>query len=200
MRYRSRQRKVATIKNRYRYAPTYWNCDPYELVVDKERPGPGGKHFLRRKDILDFISILPDWNELAKGLRAVVLAKYNPCQGWYSDRGIVAICAWPRQEWVEWKTDFYKSETKVLNRLEVDCQEQNDGRVLCKFRAAQIRAYQLLDVFLHELGHHHDRMTTRKKEECGRGESYADQYALKYEEIIWESYIETFGIPYWSEI
>ena len=41
----------------------------------------------------------------------------------------------------------------------------------------QARAFQLLHVFLHELGHHHDLITTRRQLRGGRGEAYAERYA-----------------------
>jgi hypothetical protein len=64
---------------------------------------------------------------------------------------------------------------------------------MCKFNKKSIKAYQLLHVFLHELGHHHDMMTTRSRLESSRGESYAEEYALKYEKLIFDRYFEVFG-------
>ena len=69
-----------------------------------------------------------------------------------------------------------------------------DNEVLCKWTEAQARAYQLLHIFLHELGHHHDRMTTKSKSDASRGELYAEAYALKYEAEIWMRYLETFDL------
>jgi len=48
---------------------------------------------------------------------------------------------------------------------------------------------------LHELGHHHDRMTTKSKRTASRGEGYAERYALAYADRIWESYLNEFGLP-----
>jgi hypothetical protein len=55
-----------------------------------------------------------------------------------------------------------------------------------------IRAYQLLDVLVHELGHHHDRMTTHSQCHPARGERYADAYATRYAERIWHAYCTEF--------
>lgn len=57
------------------------------------------------------------------------------------------------------------------------------------------RAYQLLHVLLHELGHHHDRMTTKRKQQASRGEAYAERYANHYASTTWERYWEEFGLP-----
>lgn len=59
----------------------------------------------------------------------------------------------------------------------------------------EIRAYQLLHVALHELGHHHDRMTTKSKRRASRGEGFAERHALNYGDRIWERYLEAFGLP-----
>ena len=57
------------------------------------------------------------------------------------------------------------------------------------------RAYQLLHILLHELGHHHDRMTTRSRpDRPPRGEPYAEAYAHRHEALIWERYLERFGL------
>ena len=58
------------------------------------------------------------------------------------------------------------------------------------------RAYQLCHVFLHELGHHIDRMSTRsQRDNAPRGEEWAEQYAWAYEVMVLERYFEEFGLP-----
>src|SRR4051794_30335202 len=53
----------------YYYAPRR-----REVVIDRKRPRPGYRHLLTKKDLLDFIALLPDWDEIAVGLNAIVLA------------------------------------------------------------------------------------------------------------------------------
>jgi len=183
-------------KNRHALTPNYWSHAPKVPVIDKERPGQGYKHFLRRPDILTFISILPEWDELSKGLRAVILAQGGDgYDGSYYHKGVVEICAWPREKWVEANKDWYSKHQELLQRLEIVCEKLQNGLMLCKFNVSQIRAYQLLHIFLHELGHHHDQMTTRSKWRPARGENYAETYAFAYEQEIWQRYILTFGLP-----
>ena len=67
-------------------------------------------------------------------------------------------------------------------------------RLHSKWTADQARAHQLLCTFLHELGHHHDRMTTKYKQSADRGEKYAESYARRYTELIWDRYFETIGV------
>ncbi|MEM7172061.1 MAG: hypothetical protein AAF530_17965 [Pseudomonadota bacterium] len=181
-------------KNRDYVTPSYWNTEQPLPMLDKERPGQGYRHILRREDLYAFIEMIPNWDELAKGLDGVLLAPGDPgCFGWYDQRGIVGLCAWERGLWVELPRDFYDQEIEVFQRLGVEV-ERRKKWVLCKFSEPQAKAYQLLNIFLHELGHHHDRMTTKSKLDCARGEPYADAYALRYEAEIWDSYLRRFEL------
>jgi hypothetical protein len=57
-----------------------------------------------------------------------------------------------------------------------------------------VRAYQLLHILTHELGHHHDRITTQSQKRAARGEPYAEAYARKYEALVWESFTRHFPL------
>jgi len=182
-------------KNRHALTPTYWNTKQSIPVIDKEDPGPGYKHFLTKKDILEFIEIIPDWGELSIGLNGILLAEGHPtAQGLHSARhGVIEICAWERDKWIEVMPEFYEGHQNILDRLGVEC-EKKKKHYICKFDDKSIRAFQLLHIFLHELGHHHDKITTTKKRHCGRGERYAEAYSVKYESIIWNKYFDKFEI------
>ncbi len=173
--------------------PTYWNTRQASPVIDKERPGYGYCHVLRRDDVFRFLELVPTWNELSEGLDAIVLAGGDPeMEGWYTE-GVVGVCAWPRGLWRSHPLHYYEENKGVFDRLEVVAERRGE-RVLCKFTRGQARAYQLLNILLHELGHHHDRITTRSQLECSRGEPYAEAYALEYEAVIWQRYLEEFGL------
>lgn len=64
---------------------------------------------------------------------------------------------------------------------------------LCKFTVESVKAYQLVHIFLHELGHHYDSINAPKKGFLVRGDSYAEQYASKHWDTIWERYKKKFG-------
>lgn len=181
-------------KNNWRRTPDYWNTPQVMPVIDRQAPGPRHRHVLFQRDVERFIALLPDWAELSRGLNAVVLSpKDSDCDGWYKP-GVVALCAWPRGLWEEWSAGGYANHRQLLDRLGVPCEPLSDRWVLCQFTEATVRAYQLLHVFLHELGHHHDRMTTRSRKECARGEEYAEEYAFRYEAIIWDRYLNEFEL------
>ena len=97
--------------------------------------------------------MLPDWDRLAVGLNAVVLAPGEFNVGGFHVPGVVAVCAWERDLWREITDDHYAKHREVFARLNVEIKETEFG-VLCKFDEPSARAYQLLHILLHELGHH----------------------------------------------
>ncbi len=80
-------------KNRHEPTENYWNTRQDELQIDIEKPGKGYKHFLKKRDIIKFLQLLPNWEELNVELDAVILAEGDGNDGWYDD-GVLAICAW----------------------------------------------------------------------------------------------------------
>jgi hypothetical protein len=180
-------------KNNHSLTGDYYIIEQRMPVIDRKRPGKGFRHLLKQKDIHDFISILPDWKELSLGLNAIVLAPAHSTAFGYHVPGVVHICAWDEDLWLELSKDCYEREREILERLGVPCEEVK-GWMLCKFTESTARGHQLLATLLHELGHHHDRMTTKSKMDSARGESYAEAYARTYSDRIWNQYQEVFGI------
>jgi len=184
----------------YRYA------EAGSPVIDERRPGAGHRHLLTRRDIETFIRILPDWNELSSGLKAIVLDTYEDnSMGWYR-RGVVAVCAWPKTVWEEWldeddsfDPEWLEEHREVMERLGVAIEKQSDRTVIW-WTERQARAFQLLHILLHELGHHHDHTTPTRSRKVGarkvgtRGESYAEEYARRYESRIWHDYRRHFPL------
>ncbi|UTW61275.1 hypothetical protein KFE98_14805 [bacterium SCSIO 12741] len=180
-------------KNRHDLTPNYWNTRQKELQIDQEKPGKGYKHFLKKRDILNFLEILPNWEELQVELDAVILAAGGGEDGWYSN-GVLAICAWEKDKTVSMNKAYFMEHQAIFERLHVPFEIKATG-VVCHFSEDQIRAYQLLHIFLHELGHHHDRLSTHDRvDNAPRGEQYAENYALKYEQVIWNRFFEVFGM------
>lgn len=180
-------------KNNWALTSDYYNTEQKVPIIDRRRPGRGYRHLLKQRDVLEFIGILPDWSELSMGLNAVVLAPGRWGLYGYHTRGVVHICAWDDDLWIKLTPEGYEWEREIFERLGVPCEKQDD-EVLCKFTEETARAHQLLATLLHELGHHHDRMTTKDKARASRGETYAEDYARKYAERIWISYQEVFGV------
>lgn len=184
---------VVQKKNRTALTPTVFNTPQDMPAIMRERPGEGFKHLLLRRDIEQFIRLLPDWAELSQGLNAIVLATYeDDTMGWW-EPGIVRICAWNREMWIEHWDEFVAEHQDIYERLGIETERAPDGCTWVKYTEGTAKAFQLLHIFLHELGHHHDHMTTRSKRDAARGEPYAEAYARKYEAIIFDRYQEVFG-------
>jgi hypothetical protein len=163
-------------------------------VMERWKPGIGYRHVLRQQEVATFLDLLPDWEELSQGLNAVVLAagEFN-VSGWHRP-GVVALCAWPRKLWLEVLPAWYAQHADIFEQIGVPCEQTADGCYLCKWTEPTIRAYLLLHVLTHELGHHHDRMTTKSQAHCCRGEDYAEQYARRYQALIWDRYLQVFEL------
>ncbi len=189
--------KRGKVQRKNRCVPTstcYNTPQPYP-VIDRCKPGFGARHILRKDDVSRFIRLLPDWKELSKGLNVIVLApRERGCDGWHRP-GIVAVCAWRRELGYEACSWWYDDHRPVLNQIGVTCEPTDDGSVFLDWCESTIRAYQLTHVLLHELGHHHDRITTRSKRRASRGEGYAERYAIQNANSIWERFIDEFGLP-----
>ena len=174
-------------------SPSYYDTPQALPVIDRQRPGKGYRHVLMQRDIETFIGLLPEWAELSRGLNAIVLAPGEYSFGGWHTLGVVGICAWEADLWVDYAVSHYEDHKDIFDRLGVVSHPIEKG-VMCEFTEAQARAYQLLHILLHELGHHHDRMTTKSKVRASRGEPYAEAYALKHEAVIWGGYQQAFGV------
>ena len=172
----------------YYYAP-----DPRTVFVDRNRPGDGYRHVLNKGDIYRFLEILPDWNRIAVGLNAVVLCPGLDGIDGYHCPGVVHVCAWEIGLWRETRKTYYREHRDLFERLGVDSEPVGNDCYLCKFDERAVRGHQLLHILLHELGHHHDRMTTLLQRRSSRGEPFAEQYAREYEALIWDRYHRAFS-------
>ena len=183
-------------KNNWKKTPNCYNTPQSTPVIDRERPGSGYRHIVKPRDIERFISLIPDWQDLSRGLNVILLGRGRSGRdGWYNSSGVIGLCAWPVEMVSSLDGDWFSAHHDLLTRLGVETWTDEEGEPVCRWTPSSVRAYLLLHVFLHELGHHRDRMTTRSRRECSRGEPYAEQVAWDFEELIWERYCDEFGMP-----
>jgi len=183
-------------KNNNKVTPNYWNTYQKEIQIDARKPGKGYKHFLKKKDILTFIDLIPKWEIYSQHLDAVVLQNgSNYRDGVYYYLGVIGISAWPREMDIEVSNNYYQDHAALFGRLGVKVTQQDDY-YFCEFNEDQIKGYQLLHIFLHELGHHFDRIKTRSKHACARGEYFAESFAFEQEEKMWNRYGEAFNVVF----
>ena len=113
--------------------------------------------------------------------------------GWH-EPGVVHVCAWEAELWwPDTDPDVVDEHREVFDLLGVVV-EAHGRRLVTRWIEGQARAFQLVHVLVHELGHHHDRMTTRSQRRAARGEPFAEEYARRYEARIWNDYLERFGL------
>jgi len=179
-------------KNRWVQSPNYYLKNRKAILIERRKPGRGYRHIVTREDIEKFIELIPNWAELSRGLNAIVLVPGSTPRYGYHVPGVLHICAWEEDLWQDWPRKFAQDNVSLLERLRVPTQELSDGQVRCFFSEENAKAFQLLDVFLHELGHHRDRMTTKHGERTARGEEFAERFALEYEAMIFPRYVKVF--------
>jgi len=202
MRHRNRKTTPKVIggavlrKNNHKKTPNYWNTEQKDVVIDVEKPGKGFKHFLKKRDIIKFLSLIPNWREVSKDLDAIVLSSADiDCDGFYNNDGVICISAWEKEKDIIIQEHYYSDHKELFARLGVIVSEK-ERKFYCEFDEDQIKAFQLLHVLLHEIGHHVDRINTKSKNKAARGENYAEKYAFDNEEKIWKDYQNAFNIVF----
>jgi hypothetical protein len=174
--------------------PNYYNTPQNQLVIDRRKPGRDYMHILRKRDIARFIDLIPDWPALSRGLDAIVLSAGSPeIYGWHIP-GVIHLGAWPRGLWERVDTRFVWDNAELLFLLQVAVEPAGKNLWLLQWTRLQARAFLLLDVLLHELGHHHDRIHTRSQWNTARGEAYADEFARQTRRGMWREFQERFAL------
>ena len=64
----------------------------------------------------------------------------------------------------------------------------------CYFTPLQAKAFTLMHVFLHELGHHVDKLRSPKQNRMRGGEEFAENYAKRRFFELWNDYETKFGL------
>lgn len=165
-----------------------------EIRIDRKDPGYASRHLINVAQLREFLDLLPDWDQMTIGLDAIVLDTEQDAMGWCSP-GVVAVCAWEADLWWDqaypsWVDDHHA----ILDTLDVDYERGDDGAYHVRWTENQARAFQLLHVLPHELGHHHDRMTNRSKLHIARGEPFAEDYAIRVMNDVFPLYTRRFDL------
>lgn len=170
-----------------------------EYIIRREPAHVGFTHVVSPNQLRQFLEIVPGWPEAAHRLYEIVLTggsdDYFGYQTSYRHGkvGVIALCAWPKELWMPASRAFYSEHRHVLDALGVEC-NRDRLRSILRFTVAQARAFTLLHVFMHELGHHRDWLRRR-----GRGlpnkEPIAEGFANSYFDLLLPIYCEKFGDP-----
>jgi len=171
-------------------------------VFDRESPGRGFRHVVTKRDLQAFIDIIPEWDRFSERLERIGLGS-RPDRSDCSDglhifyhreeTGAIWLNAWPEDLWMEITISYFDAHAGIFERLGVSYDRLKDG-VMCRFTEAQARAFMLLHVFMHELGHHFDRIN-QKHLSSTKGEPYAERFATSRFERLLPEYLRVFGDP-----
>jgi len=172
-----------------------------KYVVDRVRPYTGFKHVINKKEVHDFIELIPDWDEIGVGIESIILDEGGDgFDGLYrhfthENTGVIYLSAWPREMWVEFNEEYFQEHKWLFEIFGVTFEEKQDNWC-CFFTEKQAKAFMLLHIFLHELGHHVDKLRSKKQNDMRGGEEFAEKYAIDKFSEIWPLYVNVFGEPY----
>jgi len=159
----------------------------------------GCGHVTSMDDIWKFIRLIPDWKRVSTGLDMIYLlwgdSDYEEADGWYEvcHMSSIALASWPENLVVEYGPKYIESHRDLFERLGVNpnVEADEEGWRALQYTEDSARAFQLLHIFLHELGHHRQRMIEGWGREK-KPERYAESYAYRMERQIWKRYCEAF--------
>ncbi len=180
-------------------------------VLDRERPRKGFVHVLRKKDVHDFTDIIPGWAEYSVGLESIILSRgeedayglYDYYR--YEETGVIWLSAWNKDElWLDISVDYFKKHKWLFDQFGLAYEEkvikdpQGRGKFPvwgCYYTVSQARAFMLMRVLLHEIGHHVDWYRSNRRGGCRGGEPFAEKFAEEVFPKVWPAYIDKFGHP-----
>jgi hypothetical protein len=168
-------------------------------VLARESPARGHRHVVTKRDIRLLTSIIPNWHSLSEGVESIILTSSGDHDGRYQffhreKTGSIEIPAWEGDLWKVLTPEYVEEHAEVFALLGVASEEHPEGTE-CRFTLQQAKGFLLLHVFLHELGHHVDRIETKGQRASRRGEPFAENYANELCSVIWPAYVRVFGNP-----
>lgn len=186
--------KNGRVQKKNRTRPT--GHDGY--VLDRKSPGLGFQHVVSKRDIQAFIEIIPEWDRFSERLERIVLVGRSKWDGLYEfyhreETGGIFLSAWPEDLWIELSKPYFHAHEDIFASLGV-AHDPLAESVICRFTEAQARAFSLLHVFMHELGHHHDYIH-QKHLGSSKGEDYAERFATSRFDQLFPAYVRVFGHP-----
>lgn len=187
--------KDGRVQRKNRHRPTGHDG----FVLDRESPGRSFRHVVTKRDVQAFIDIVPEWERYSERLERILLAApVGDCDGAHQffhreETGAIYLHAWREDLWTTISVPYFDHHQHIFDRLGVSYDRKEDI-VTCRFTEAQARAFMLLHVFMHELGHHYDRI---HQEHLGssKGEDYAERFATSRFEQLFPEYVRVFGHP-----
>lgn len=187
--------KDGSVQRKNRHRPTVH--DGY--VLERESPGRDFRHVVSKRDVQVFLDIIPNSPRYFERLERIVLAKrtddLDGAHEFYrrEETGAIFLHAWNEDLWIDLAMPYFNSHQEVFDTIRLSCDQRKD-RVTCRFTEAQARAFTLLHILMHELGHHFDRIH-QKHWNSTRGEDFAEKFANDHFPQLFPLYVREFGHP-----
>jgi len=169
---------------------------PGRFRVVRKPPGRQRYHPAGAEEIERFVGLIPSWEEISCDLDGVMLCapwqeEYPDTEGLYGEHAII-LFSWPRQPEERFRHSFTRQLPEVAGRLSLR-ERRKDRDYAVTWSPSQARAYVLLFVLLHEIGHHVDWLLCRRGRYARRGESFAEDWAADCRQRIWDCFLQAFG-------
>jgi hypothetical protein len=152
-----------------------------------------------KRDVQAFIDIIPDWHRFSERLERIVLAAHShACDGAHEfyhreETGAIFLNAWHEDLWIDLTVPYFESHEQIFVTFGVSY-DRGEDCITCRFTEEQARAFMLLHIFMHELGHHYDRIH-QKHRDSSKGEDCAERFATSRFEQLFPMYVRVFGHP-----
>ena len=187
--------KDGRVQRKNRHTPT----THLGYIIDRESPGRGYRHVVTKRDIQTFLDLIPEWPALSQRLERIVLAARSDdldgfAEFYYREgTGAIFLNAWSENLWVRLRRPYFDQHRFIFERFGLSFDLGNEA-VECRFTDSQARAFVLLHIFMHELGHHRERLSKKHRTSC-IGETYAERFANRYLDVLYPAYVRVFGDP-----
>ena len=184
-------------KDRHQWTEFQDLLDENTFSTIKMKPEEGYIHVVDQKCVLDFVSLIPDWENISKGLSALVLdsegcnhqtdINYYP-KSYHS----IWLSAFPKDMTLYWSKGFAMGHKKITDFLGVEQEEIDGGEIKTVWTKPKAQAWQLLHLFLYDL-YCHFECFAQGKEKYYHQDKLAEEYAIKTAELIVSDYEKVIG-------
>jgi hypothetical protein len=167
------------------------------FVIHRVSPRKGFRHLVTKQEMLDFIELIPDHDRHLRGIREIRLSEGDDrADGYYQGfrhepSGVIEIAAWRKDLFIDIRSKYFDAHRSIFDRIGLRFERHQDG-VTCWFDEPKAKAFILVHVFIHELGHHLDFVARR---DLSSGEPFAEEFANRLEDAVWPAYVKKFGQP-----
>jgi hypothetical protein len=170
--------------------------DGRQFTVIKHRARAGYCHVLQLPEVYRFVELIPDWPTISKGLSALALDGYGSDEqtdtNYEPGYRSIWMRPFPKTMKTSWARGFHDRHREVLARLGVAPVAAAGNPVTVTWTASQAKAWQLLHLFLYDLGVH-DQFMRGQNPRTEHSNEEAEDYVFTTAERILPAYERVIG-------